>query len=341
VKLSYRQRHDYKQLQKLTESSNTLTVLISVVIPLYNKEQSAARAIRSVLSQCYPHFELIVVDDGSTDGSLEVAQRFSEPRMTVLTQSNKGVASARNRGISVAKGEYICFLDADDEYSPGFLDEIAKLISAKPDAALFCCRYKEVDEFGRPFVGNADLPETFFGEVTDFFLHYKHSRSLMCSSNICAKRSFIDAVGGFPDGQRIGEDIYLWLRIALLGAVMFSGTILSTVYRNAENRTISSGLRAIPYHTRYFLTENTWRQNQNDATIYQLMSFIFHNGLINVCGALMVNNKRVAAEFATLVQPHHPMLAFMVKVLALLPASVFLLGKRLRNMFTIRSIDGS
>lgn len=316
-----------------------MSVPISVVIPLYNKQESAARAIRSVLAQSYPHFELIVVDDGSTDASLAVARGFTDPRLKLLTQVNEGVAAARNRGVAAASSDYVCFLDADDEYSVDFLSEISKLIAKKPDAALYCCRYKEVDEQGQPFLGNCDLPKGFFGEVTDFFLHYKHSRSLMCSSNICAQRQLILDVGGFPKGQRIGEDIYLWLRLALKGAVMFSDRILSTIYRNAENRTISSGLRAVPFHTRYFLTEHGWREGQDAAVVHQLLSFIFHNGLINVCGALMVQNKEVATEYIALIRPHHAWLAFGIRCLSWLPSSIFLFGKQLRNALTIRSID--
>lgn len=317
-----------------------MPVPISVVIPLYNKQQSAARAIRSVLGQSYPHFELIVVDDGSTDASQAVARSFNDPRMKLITQPNQGVAAARNRGVDAARCEYVCFLDADDEYAVDFLLEINKLIAINPDAALFSCRYKEVDEKGRPFLGNCDLPAGFFGEVADFFLHYKHSRSLICSSNICARRQLIQQVGGFPEGQRIGEDIYLWLRLALNGAVMFSDQILSTIYRNAENRTVSSGLRAMPYHTRYFLTDHSWRQGQDPAVVRQLLSFIFHNGLVNVCGALMVQKKEVAAEYIRLIRPHHPLLALATRCLSLLPSAVFLFGKKLRNTMTIRSIDG-
>jgi glycosyltransferase involved in cell wall biosynthesis len=314
-------------------------LLISVVIPLYNKQQSAERAISSVLAQSYSNFELIVVNDGSTDQSLAVARTFTDPRVKILTQSNMGVATARNSGVAAATGDYVCFLDADDEYAVGFLAEIHRLIDVNPAAALFSCRYKEVDELGEPFLGNCDLPESFFGEVNDFFHHYKNSRSLICSSNICAKRTFIDQIGGFPDGQKIGEDIYVWLRLALLGPVMFSSRILSTVYRNAENRTISSGLRAVPYHTRFFLTDYQWREQQSDETIEKLLQFIYHNSLINVCGALMANNKQVAADYIQLLKPHRPRLALLVNFIRFLPAVLFRLGKNLRNLITIRSIN--
>jgi glycosyltransferase involved in cell wall biosynthesis len=315
-------------------------LLISVVIPLFNKQQSAERAIGSVLAQSYPHFELIVVDDGSTDQSLSVARTFTDPRIQILTQQNFGVATARNRGVSVAQGDYVCFLDADDEYGVEFLAEIHQLIQKQPQAALYSCRYKEVDEQGAPFLGNCDLHEPFFGEVSNFFVHYKNSRSLICSSNICARKALIQQIGGFPDGQKIGEDIYVWLRLALLGPVMFSSRILSTVYRNAENRTISSGMRAVPYHTRFFLTDRLWRQQQQPETIEKLLQFIYHNSLINVCGALMANNKQVARDYIQLIKPHRPSLSLLIQCLRWLPAKLFQLGKSLRNLLTIRAIDG-
>lgn len=90
--------------------------MISVVIPLYNKDKQIAKTLYSVLKQTYPNFEVIVVNDGSTDNSLSEVSKISDSRIRLICQENKGVSAARNRGIQEAKSDYIAFLDADDEW---------------------------------------------------------------------------------------------------------------------------------------------------------------------------------------------------------------------------------
>ena len=102
----------------------------SVIVPLYNKEQYIERTLQSILSQTYADYELIVVDDGSTDQSLNIAQQTigqENPSRRIVRQPNSGVAAARNNGAAQSKGEYICFLDSDDWWEPTFLEEIDHL----------------------------------------------------------------------------------------------------------------------------------------------------------------------------------------------------------------------
>ena len=115
--------------------NNNITI-ISVVIPLYNKERYIARAIQSALGQTYGDFELIVVDDGSTDGSVDIVSQFADTRLRLINQANAGVGAARNRGIKDAKYELITFLDADDEWMPDFLETVLELREEFPEASL-------------------------------------------------------------------------------------------------------------------------------------------------------------------------------------------------------------
>ena len=110
---------------------------ISVVIPLYNKEKAIARTLASVLNQTTSPAEVIVVDDGSMDNSLQVVQSIKDNRLRVIHKENGGVSSARNRGIREAKSKYVALLDGDDLWDPTFIEEQTKLIADFPDASMW------------------------------------------------------------------------------------------------------------------------------------------------------------------------------------------------------------
>ena len=113
----------------------------SVVIPLYNKEHYIEATIRSVLNQTCRDFEVLVVDDGSRDNSLALARKFESDRVRIIPQENQGVSVARNTGIRNARGEFICFLDADDEWRPDYLATIDDLTVKYPESAIFVTAY--------------------------------------------------------------------------------------------------------------------------------------------------------------------------------------------------------
>jgi len=309
---------------------------LSVVIPLFNKEISVSRAIESVLAQTFRDFELIVIDDGSTDASFHKANQFIDERLRIIRQTNQGVAAARNAGVFLSQADYVCFLDADDEYDIDFLDNIYHLIQQRPHAALFACRYQIVDESGQLMLGSCSLPTDFTGFVPNFFTTYRRSRSLICSSNFCAHKKFISAVGGFPVGILIGEDMYLWLRIALLGDFMFSSKIGATIYRNAENRTIHLERHTISYHASYFLSDEEWTKGLSEQMKRDVYQFIYHNAFINAAGALMNGHQEIALEYALLLGKSNKKLAYLIRSMCLLPKVVFTYGKYLRNLFTTR-----
>ena len=123
--------------------------MISVVIPLYNKEKQIERTLRSVFAQTYTDFEIIVVNDGSTDRSAAVVESLNDPRIRLVTQKNAGVSAARNRGIREARGEYIALLDGDDEWKPEFLETMTALTEKYPQCEVFAGNYTQVDSSGR------------------------------------------------------------------------------------------------------------------------------------------------------------------------------------------------
>lgn len=113
---------------------------ISIIVPVYNAEKHLEDAIKSVLEQTYSEFELIAVNDGSTDRSLEILQQFTDQRVRIINKENTGVSDARNAAIKAAKGEFVCFLDADDYYSPHYIQRMYETAMAN-DADMVVCNY--------------------------------------------------------------------------------------------------------------------------------------------------------------------------------------------------------
>lgn len=184
----------------------------SVVTPLYNKASFIEKTLESVISQTYTDFEIIVVNDGSTDNSLSVAESvlagFSNARF--INQSNAGVSTARNAGIAAASGEYICFLDGDDWWEPTFLEEMDKLIRDYPNAGLYCTNYYYVHN-GKSTV-KLDIPTGYF----NYCKEYARSLCMIAtSSSSSSSKAVLTEMGGFKQNLKLGEDFDLWIRIAL------------------------------------------------------------------------------------------------------------------------------
>ena len=192
------------------------STLISVVIPLYNKKDSIASALDSVLAQTYQDFEVVVVDDGSTDEGATVVERYADPRIRLIRQANAGVSAARNKGIAEAKGEYVAFLDADDQWMPEFLAEIVALQKEFSECRAQATSYvintrgeKSIIELHKiPFVGER-------GVLNNYFEVASCSHPPVWTSALCIERKLLLEIGGFPLGITSGEDLLTWARIAV------------------------------------------------------------------------------------------------------------------------------
>ena len=211
-------------------------VRFSVIIPLYNKEAYIEQTLGSVLAQTYPFFEVIIVDDGSSDASLQIVNGITDSRIRVISQVNSGVATARNRGVKEAKENYVAFMDADDFWAPNYLERIAFLISTCPDAGIFACRYVEMMNGNRKAV-SIDL-ETTFEYISYFSLYAKTFISPVWTSATIVLRDIFLKNGGFNTSLKMGEDIDLWVRIALKEPIAYLNEELA-YYNNdqiIENR---------------------------------------------------------------------------------------------------------
>ncbi len=195
-------------------------------MPLYNKEAEVGRAVRSVLNQSVQDFELVVVNDGSTDRSPEIVRSFQDRRIKVIDQANAGVSAARNRGIGEADADLIAFLDADDEWMPDFLETVLRLQRTHPACSVFATGYLLCRKDGlRSKAIVRGLPGGFEeGILSDYFVVAAHSDPPLCASGVAVTRAAIASVGGFPEGVSAGEDLLTWARLASRYLIVYSAS---------------------------------------------------------------------------------------------------------------------
>lgn len=209
---------------------------ISVVMPLYNKEREVARAIRSVLAQTFSEFELLVVDDGSSDGGSVIVTACGDPRIRMVRQENAGVSAARNRGITEARADLIAFLDADDEWLPEFLETILRLRENFPGCRVYATRYFlcYAGHEERAAVVKMDEPGFQEGLLTNYFQVASHSDPPLWSSAVAVDKAAILDTGGFPVGVIAGEDLLTWARLVARFDIAYCTTPLARFYAPME-----------------------------------------------------------------------------------------------------------
>ena len=215
--------------------------MVSVVIPLYNKVRHIERALDSVLAQTHPEFEVIVVNDGSTDGSERVVEQYTDPRIRLVNQENAGVSVARNRGITEAKGELVAFLDADDEWLPEHLATICRLKSKYPECGAYASSYRVVSAKGRQAVyASGGIPEHPWEGVLHSYFRAALTSDPIWTSAVAVPRRVFETCGLFPVGVKTGEDTDMWCRIALKFPVAFSTQPGAVYHQEADSRSAVS-----------------------------------------------------------------------------------------------------
>ena len=248
--------------------------MISVIIPLYNKEAGIATALRSVLAQTYQDIEVVVVDDGSTDNSATIVEQHSDPRIRLIRQANAGVSAARNRGIAEAKGEYVAFLDADDEWMPGFLEEIVALQQEFPECKAqatnytFCSNGVKSSTILRKIPFNSER-----GVLKNYFEVASCSHPPVWTSAVCIERKLLQEIGGFPVGIKSGEDLLTWARIAVHTHWAYSRNALSVF--NIEGYEINERPKRIPAEVDIVGNELK-SMHKNNPNIKGLKRYIAH-----------------------------------------------------------------
>lgn len=210
----------------------------SIVIPLYNKENFIVKTINSALNQTYKDFEIIVINDGSTDNSLNKLQELNDSRIFVYTIKNKGVSAARNYGIEKANADQVCFLDADDYWYPNHLETLYNLISNYPECGLYATGY-EKKHFNKTLKSiYKNVPNKLWQGIIKDYFDSSLINSIAWTSTACVPKKILQSVGMFDTQITLGagEDTDLWIRLALNYQVAFDNSVTGIHNLHAENR---------------------------------------------------------------------------------------------------------
>jgi GT2 family glycosyltransferase len=220
---------------------------ISVIVPLFDKERTVESSLRSAAAQTVTDLEILVVDDGSRDAGPALVRAFPDPRVRLIRQDNAGPGAARNRGVREAKGEYLAFLDADDEWMPDFLERAVPLLDADP--ALAAVAFAWVDQPGSIPTAPMFQRQGLAGGVQPISPSLDPSRLvamvvLMSPVTTVARGDAVRQFGGFyENGARFGEDAHLWIKVLLNAPVFFVMEAGAHFHRDASS--LSGNRRAV------------------------------------------------------------------------------------------------
>ena len=229
------------------------SVALSVVVPNFNHAQLLPRAIEHLLTQDRPPDEIILIDDASTDGSLDVAKELArkEPKIRLIARErNQGVVACMNQGLSLARGRYVCFAAADDWTEPHFFDLAVGILDRHPQAGMFCAEVRIVTPSGerigvRPIVHPSEIARSFTPSDVQRLL--RKIDQFVATSTAVFRRDLLLAAGGFDEGLEAMADTFAARRMALLHGFYFAPVVVSafTVNPAGLSRTTAHSVEAV------------------------------------------------------------------------------------------------
>lgn len=286
----------------------------SVVVPVYNKENSVSNTIMCVLSQTFTDYELIIINDGSTDNSLDVIKKIESDKIKLISQDNQGVSATRNKGISASNGAFICFLDADDLWDKGHLSNFFEAIQMFPNEVFFANNYQK--QINSKYFRN--INNTIFKDTTnnivlinDFF-DYTTPDMLTWTSAVCIKKSILDD-NNFDETitNGAGEDTDLWIRLGLKYPLVFNKNISATHRLLSENRVSN-----IASFNRNFFRPQQYKSDKNP----KLNRFLDQN-ILSICIQHIIHKQyKTAKQQFSLIDKHN--LSFIQTSMMQLPYSL-------------------
>ncbi len=205
---------------------------VSIIIPLYNKGPYIERTLQSVLRQTFGSFEVIVVDDESTDDGPAIVSSMTDSRIKLISQANAGVSAARNRGIQEAKTDYVALLDADDEWNRMFLEKVFGLRANFPAARIFASSVEIITPNKEKYIPPFDLPEKSLLQLEHYMDICMSLRTPISASSVMIEKKLLQDIGGFPVGQVRGEDLDTWFRLLEKAPCAYINLPLATYWAN-------------------------------------------------------------------------------------------------------------
>ena len=273
--------------------------LISVIIPIYNAEKYLRECINSVLNQTYKNFELLLIDDGSTDGSGTICNEYAnnDSRVKVVHKQNGGVSAARNSGLELAKGEYVAFVDSDDFVNENYLLSLYKK-AIETNADLVFCKFARYIN-GQVLNVNEDLPENLLADINDdkfadFVLNFFHSKNYIFGSacRILYKKSALNSVR-FNNDVKICEDLVFVLQVALNAKKITSINEFLYFYRLSGDSVTRKYIKnLLPSH----LNLNDELKNIFDSLKAERCKKIFNINACSLCYVVFVNELKFRVD---------------------------------------------
>ena len=274
----------------------------SVVIPLYNKERDILKTLNSVLLQTFSDFEIVLVNDGSTDASEAVVLKLDDPRISYYSKVNEGVAKTRNFGVEKAKAPFIAFLDADDYWYPHHLEDLNRLIEKYPNNVWFATAYerKANEKLISPMISPIMKQPKGWSGIVDNYFQNSLVNSLAWTSAICFKTTFFKELNGFDASitHGAGEDTDLWIRAALKAPLVCTNVISARHNLDGSNR-----ISHTPTLTRNYMDTNVYEE-ATKSNIY-LKKYLDLNRYSFAIQHKMANDHASYKKFAETIDPNN------------------------------------
>lgn len=268
--------------------------MISVIIPLYNKAHTIVNTLNTVLNQTYNNFEVIIVNDGSTDNGVEVIRKnFNDSRIRIINQCNAGVSAARNKGVDESKGDWVSFLDGDDEWHPDYLSIISTVITQYPEVGMICTGglYANIKA---PWKVSYRIASKYINKITivNFFENpcvFSHT------SGLSVKKCIFKETHGFPIGMKCCEDYACTQAIALITKTLYIGLPISKYNGGVEGQISSidpeTKFKYLKYVVDYYnLVMSDYLLNQSTNKVFKI--YLKYDIRHRIKGFITSNDKR-------------------------------------------------
>lgn len=265
-------------------------MMFSVIIPAYNAGKFIQNSIRSVLNQSYQNFEILIIDDGSSDDTFIKASMIQDVRIKIIQQKNSGVSIARNTGIKKSIGQFICFLDSDDEFLHDHLLTIKNMIDKHPDQKFFVTKFQNKLLDGSIVKTKTSGSIKYYSNAVDLFIK---NAEIVWTGCVCISRGCFENYGMFEPNVSMGEDRDMWMRIFTYTGIVLSDNI--TVQRNRDGSEATK-----EYQRRFKVDEmNRLQTFLNDPSVtdevkHSLRVYHEYEKLAVIRSYIYINDKKIA-----------------------------------------------